>query len=120
MLSEVLLHPISHEDRYNLLNSLLYNDIELERHLVILETIATKLYINEVICDTFIKSSFSVSLFLFFYNFVVDISKQIIGCHLYSFLIILSQHRFNAQRYKRLSKYKPICNHNPDKIINCT
>lgn len=43
MLSEVLLHPISHEDRYNLLNSLLYNDIELERHLVILETIATKL-----------------------------------------------------------------------------
>ena len=43
MLSEVLLHPISHEDRYNLLNSLLYNDIELERHLVILKTIATKL-----------------------------------------------------------------------------
>lgn len=43
MLSEVFLHQISHEDRYNLLNTLLYNDIELEKHLVILETIATKL-----------------------------------------------------------------------------
>lgn len=43
MLSEIFFHQISHEDRYNLLNSLLYNDIELERHLVILETIATKL-----------------------------------------------------------------------------
>lgn len=43
MLSEVLLHPISLKDRHNLLNSLVYNDIEQERHLVILETIATKL-----------------------------------------------------------------------------
>ena len=43
MLFEVFLHPISHEDRYNLLNSLLYNDIKQERHLVILEPIATKL-----------------------------------------------------------------------------
>lgn len=43
MLSEVLLHPIFQEDRYNLLNSLIYKDIEQERHLVILETIATKL-----------------------------------------------------------------------------